>query len=614
MSAFPNKLAVQFVTGRIRLRHALILAALSFFSLASQGQTLLQSLDATNLTWTTSGTGGSPGWAGQTGISQDGVSAAKSILAAPNSNPQTAILQTTVTGPGTLTFWWSGSAPDSDGSQLSFSVSGTNLLTVTDFSHWTQQTVYVGTGAQTLKWTFSLPTFAPGGAPGYVDQVTWTKGSTPPLIQVPPVSQSVIPGGNATFYVGSGGTPPMNYQWQLKGTNLPNATNSSYSITGAQTGNLGNYRVVLSNGVGTNTSSAATLEFGQLAVWGFSSVLDSRGTAPLGATNVHQISGGFQHNLLLHEDGTLLSWGSTNAAQPTLATGPGLLHASAFNGGGVFLRGNGTVSAWGNTGLTNIPANLTGVVAIAQGPTASYCLALRSDGTVVGWGGGSVINVPASVSNIVSVAAGELHAVALRSDGILTTWGDNSYNQSRVPNAVYFSYPTNKVVAVAAGGMHTLVLKADGTVMVWGYNSSGQTNLPSTAKGVTAIAAGMFHSLALRTNGSVVAWGGNTYGQTIIPAALTNASAIAAGAFHSLAILGNGSPTLAAVDGASYSTNGFSFTLPGHSGRVFEAAYKTSLKATNWTALPYVAGNGGHVIITDNTASDSQRFYRVRRW
>jgi len=46
----------------------------------------------------------------------------------------------------------------------------------------------------------------------------------------------------------------------------------------------------------------------------------------------------------------------------------------------------GTVVAWGdnNDGETDVPAGLSGVVAIAAGD--DYSLALKSDGTVVAWG------------------------------------------------------------------------------------------------------------------------------------------------------------------------------------------------------------------------------------
>jgi hypothetical protein len=42
--------------------------------------------------------------------------------------------------------------------------------------------------------------------------------------------------------------------------------------------------------------------------------------------------------------------------------------------------------------------------------------------------------------------------------------------------------------------------------------------------------------------------------------------------------------------------------------------YKNSFSDAYWTALPLVAGNGGVRMLTDTSATTSQRFYRVRQW
>jgi len=53
--------------------------------------------------------------------------------------------------------------------------------------------------------------------------------------------------------------------------------------------------------------------------------------------------------------------------------------------------------------MTNIPADLTNVVAIAAGAGNYFGLALRSDGTVTSWGG-SESNGPVGLSNVVAIA------------------------------------------------------------------------------------------------------------------------------------------------------------------------------------------------------------------
>lgn len=122
----------------------LLLTALSTCTVA-RGQTLAQALDATNLTWTTSGTGGASGWIPQTATTHDGVDAARSGSA--NNSSQTSTVQTTVTGPGTLSFWWYDS---SIYGELSFYIGNSFQTNVFNTPFWRQHTFFLGGGSQTL--------------------------------------------------------------------------------------------------------------------------------------------------------------------------------------------------------------------------------------------------------------------------------------------------------------------------------------------------------------------------------------------------------------------------------------------------------------------------------
>ena len=62
--------------------------------------TLAEAVDATALTWTTTGT---PPWLGHTSVSHDGEDAARNAAVA---DKKSSTMQTTVQGPGTLFFWW----------------------------------------------------------------------------------------------------------------------------------------------------------------------------------------------------------------------------------------------------------------------------------------------------------------------------------------------------------------------------------------------------------------------------------------------------------------------------------------------------------------------------
>ncbi len=85
--------------------------------------------------------------------------------------------------------------------------------------------------------------------------------SVPPTILTPPASESVAIGSNATFSVSAGGTPPLNYQWQVNTTNINGATNASLTVTNVGFGDAGSYTVTVSNTLGS-TNATATLTVG----------------------------------------------------------------------------------------------------------------------------------------------------------------------------------------------------------------------------------------------------------------------------------------------------------------------------------------------------------------
>jgi hypothetical protein len=86
-----------------------------------------------------------------------------------------------------------------------------------------------------------------------------------PVILVQPTNQSVAVGATATFVVTAIGVAPLSYQWLKNGAPLANygeysgVITSQLTITGAQTNNSDIYAVVITNSLGSVTSSNAVL-------------------------------------------------------------------------------------------------------------------------------------------------------------------------------------------------------------------------------------------------------------------------------------------------------------------------------------------------------------------
>ncbi len=82
---------------------------------------------------------------------------------------------------------------------------------------------------------------------------------SPPGIATQPASQTVLAGQPVDLTVVASGQGPFSYQWQRDGAPLAGATNSTYSIVQAASGDAGIYMVVVSNPSGSTPSLPATL-------------------------------------------------------------------------------------------------------------------------------------------------------------------------------------------------------------------------------------------------------------------------------------------------------------------------------------------------------------------
>lgn len=78
-----------------------------------------------------------------------------------------------------------------------------------------------------------------------------------PGILIDPQGRTVFTGTNVTLSVSASGTPPLRYSWQLDGTNLPTATNTTLQLANPNSSQSGNYSVVVTNLGGAITSAPA---------------------------------------------------------------------------------------------------------------------------------------------------------------------------------------------------------------------------------------------------------------------------------------------------------------------------------------------------------------------
>jgi hypothetical protein len=158
-----------------------------------------------------------------------------------------------------------------------------------------------------------------------------------PSISVPPQSQTVSTGQDATFSVTASGSAPLAYQWRFASANIAGATGSSYTRTNAQAGDAGNYSVVVTNNLGVVTSAVAALTVISsqpvvIAQWDFNSATPDATTTT----------------------GTLNPFGGAGTASYVGGTSP---NGSGFATGSGVDPNTGDNSAWNVTNYPAINAN-----------------------------------------------------------------------------------------------------------------------------------------------------------------------------------------------------------------------------------------------------------------
>jgi hypothetical protein len=151
-------------------------------------------LEATNLSWSV---WGNVGWITQTNITHGGGWAAQS---GHIGNNQYSGMETTVIGPGTLTFWWKVSS-EAGYDFLNYYGSG-HSAAISGEMDWQQVAIKIDPGFQYLDWYYSKDaSIYAGQDAGWVDQVTFV-----PFQMTAPARQT-----NGTIQIGLAGTPAGTY-------------------------------------------------------------------------------------------------------------------------------------------------------------------------------------------------------------------------------------------------------------------------------------------------------------------------------------------------------------------------------------------------------------------
>ena len=152
-----------------------------------------------------------------------------------------------------------------------FSVTAAGTATL--YYYWKKGTAVVSSGATS---TYSIPNAQSANAGTYSVIVSNLAGTvtssavtlnvdSPPVITTQPTNRTAILGSSAAFTVTVGGTAPFGYQWHFGAGAIQDATNVTLSLTHLALNEAGNYTVVITNTLGSVTSSVAVLTINSIS-------------------------------------------------------------------------------------------------------------------------------------------------------------------------------------------------------------------------------------------------------------------------------------------------------------------------------------------------------------
>lgn len=336
-------------------------------------------------------------------------------------------------------------------------------------------------------------------------QVTLTVTAAParPAITVPPTDQVVTEPASGTFNVTVTGSATLGYQWQrnLGGnwTNIAGANNASYTTPATSRANDhgAQFRVVITNAVGTETSAVVTLS------------VDPAPQAPAFSTQPTSVTA-------IEPATASFSVAATGAPAPTLQWQVSTDGGTTWNNvsGGTGATGATYTTAATSTGMSGW--RYRAVAASSAGTTASNSATLTVNAVVAA---PTVVQHPANAT-VPSATSAVFTVNASGSPTPTFQWqrqapgGGGFFN---ITGATSASYTTPAVYFLDDGDVtdtgaqyRVVITNGQGSVT---SNVATLTVTPAALSGFTQVSAGQDHVVALASNGSVWAWGMNGYGQ-----------------------------------------------------------------------------------------------------
>lgn len=239
------------------------------------------------------------------------------------------------------------------------------------------------------------------------------------------------------------------------------------------------------------TYSVGVSTNGDMYIWGktrITSTIDVK-NIPADMGKIVKVAAGFDHVLVLNDEGQVFGWGSDRQKQ------------------------------------SKIPMEIKQLKNIKDIYAGYQCsIVLTEDGRSIFFG-----NTMNNDYNQFHAYQGKLDKIALTADAVTGLTKDGEAVYLGTQKGVYSNIPTDmgKIVDISATAATVAAVNEDGKVFVWGnVTQKGENKVPETESKIVSLYGGRYHYTALTDKGETLAWGANYYKQTNIPTEVLSANIV----------------------------------------------------------------------------------------
>lgn len=428
-------------------------------------------LDNANCTFKTLGP-----WTATSSASFFGGSSAVSAVIGHSAS---TYLQTKVTGPGTVDFYWKVNS-EAGFDFLSFSIDGVAQSgRISGSTTFAKQSFSIPTGTHVLRWTYAKDEMvAPTGDAGWVDYVLWSPTGNPVAV-VSPATYTTLTGATRSFLATvTNFASNSAVDWTIN--------NSGGSFSPTQTLSGGNTTLTAGSAAGTYTLTATPVETPNIP-----------GTASLTLVAPASVNVGVSGNLATVSENTSVTF--TASVSPLSDTS-----VTWTKSGGTFGTQTGNATAWSSGAPGTYTITATSSVATTRSGAATVTVvaapsiaSFSNNGPIAAGTAANLTAVFSNGSGSVDRALGTILSNSPISTGTLT--GDTTYTltvtnaagtQSTAQTTVVVIDPTEVAITpLAATVLSGRSLNLVGTTTLGSLNwtlpvGQGTLSLSSTANGV----------------------------------------------------------------------------------------------------------------------------------